>query len=160
MLFSWSTNEGLSRCKYSTLSLPLCKTRINNLDMTKWKQPFNGITAVMVPSGSFRALPPHLLSGGVSSPPWLSDRLMRFSPWNSIATLNWSSRLCSGASRAISTAGRRRRALCHPATPATTSPCARASSAPTQVPAAPLPLFILDTCTAFRTSWFTTTLKI
>lgn len=35
--------------------------------MTKWKQPSNGITAVMVPSGSFRALPLHLLSGGVSS---------------------------------------------------------------------------------------------
>lgn len=52
---------------------------------------------------------------------------------HSIATLNWSSRLSLGGSRAIFTAGRRRPAPFPPATPVTTCRCARASCAPPQV---------------------------
>lgn len=52
---------------------------------------------------------------------------------HSIATLNWSSRLSLGGSRAVSTAGRRRPAPFRPATPVTTSQCARGSCAPPQV---------------------------
>lgn len=35
--------------------------------MTKWKQPSNGITAVIAPRGSFPALPPPLLGSGEPS---------------------------------------------------------------------------------------------
>lgn len=52
---------------------------------------------------------------------------------HSIATLNWSSRLSLGGSRAVSTAGRRRPAPFRPATPVTTSQCARGSCALPQV---------------------------
>lgn len=76
--------------------------------MTKWKQFPNVIMAVTVPSF------PLCLS-------------------HSIATLNWSSRLSLGGRRAIFTAGRRRPARFHPATPVTTSQCVRDSSAPPQV---------------------------
>lgn len=51
----------------------------------------------------------------------------------SIATLNWSSRLSLGVSRAIFTAGRKRPARFRPATPAPASRCVRDSCAPPQV---------------------------
>lgn len=111
---------------------------INNLDMTKWKQPSNGIMALIVPSGDSSTT--FIERCRLSSVTSLSDRLVSFSPvWkkkpkkNSIATLNWSSHLSSGASHAISSAERRRSAPSQAATPVTTSHCARASSAPTQV---------------------------
>lgn len=103
--------------------------------MTKWKQPSNGITALIVPSGDSSTT--FIERCRLSSVASLSDRLVSFSPvWkkkNSIATLNWSSQLSSGASHAISLAGRRRSVPSQAATPVTTSHCARASSAPTQV---------------------------
>lgn len=110
------------------------RRRINNLDMTKWKQPSNGITALIVPSGdSFTTFIERRCLSSVAS---LSDRPVSFPTDDksySIATLNWSSRLCLEASSAISLGRRSRSAPSRAATPVTACRCARASSAPTQV---------------------------
>lgn len=106
--------------------------------MTKWKQPSNGITAVIVPQAVLELF--HDVYWVVASLPLcFSDRLC-VSPSTSIAMLNWSSHLSSEGSRAISTAGRRRPVPFQPATPVTMSLCVRDSSAPTQVSPTPIPI--------------------
>lgn len=103
--------------------------------MTKWKQPSNGITALIVPSGdSSTTFIEQCCRSSVAS---LSDRSVSFltdDKSHSIAMLNWSSRPCLGACHAISSARRSKSAPSQAATPVTTSRCAKASSAPTQVP--------------------------
>lgn len=115
------------------------RRRINNLDMTKWKQPSNGITAVIVPQAVLELF--HNIYWVVASLPLCFSERLCVSPSTSIAMLNWSSHLSSEGSRAIFTAGRRRPVPFQPATPVTMSLCVRDSSAPTQVSPTPIPIY-------------------
>lgn len=68
-LFFWevqssTAGKGLCWCTPVLYLIHFTQREINNLDMTKWKQPTNVISAVIGPWSSFWALPPPLLAGG------------------------------------------------------------------------------------------------
>lgn len=66
-LESSTAGKGLSWCTSVLYLIHFTRRGINNLDMTKWKQPSNGITAVIAPWGSFWAPPLPLLGSGEPS---------------------------------------------------------------------------------------------
>lgn len=68
---SSTAGKSLSWCTSVLYLIHFTRRGINNLDMTKWKQPANGITAVIAPWGSFWAPPPPLLRSGKPSPVFL-----------------------------------------------------------------------------------------